>query len=93
MHIGADVPKMFSSDHTFESNAIKHNTFIVTCAEAKDYATREILESILNDEDQHINEIEEVQDEIAQMICNFSFHSALVGRAHTYHSPLGRMVR
>ena len=68
MHIGADVPKMFSSDHTFESDAIKaYNSFIVTCAEAKDYATREMLESILKDEDEHINEIEEVQDEIAQM--------------------------
>jgi bacterioferritin len=68
MHIGADVPKMFASDHVLESDAIKsYNSAIVLCGDAKDYATREILESILNDEDRHIDGIEEVQDEIKQI--------------------------
>jgi bacterioferritin len=68
MHIGSDVPKMFASDHVFESDAIKaYNADIVVCGDAKDYATREILESILKDEDKHIDDIENVQDEIAQM--------------------------
>ena len=68
MSIGADVPKMFSSDHVLESDAIKsYNAGIALCGEAKDFATREILESILNDEDRHIDGIEEVQDEIKQM--------------------------
>ncbi len=68
MHIGSDVPKMFASDHVFESDAIKaYNVDIVVCGDAKDYATREILESILKDEDKHIDGIENVQDEIAQM--------------------------
>jgi bacterioferritin len=68
MHIGADVPKMFVSDHGLESDAIKnYNAAIVLCGDAKDYATREILEGILNDEDRHIDNIEEVQDEIGQM--------------------------
>src|SRR4030042_2555628 len=48
MHIGPDVPKMFASDHVFESDAIKaYNADIVVCGDAKDYATREILESNL----------------------------------------------
>ncbi len=68
MSIGADVTKMFVSDHGLEAGAIKsYNAGIVVCADAKDYATREILESILNDEDRHIDGIEEVQDEIQQM--------------------------
>ncbi|MGA2159366.1 MAG: bacterioferritin [Dehalococcoidia bacterium] len=68
MSIGADVPKMFASDHGLEAGAIKsYNAGISVCGEAKDFATREILESILNDEDRHIDGIEEVQDEIQQM--------------------------
>lgn len=67
-HIGADVPKMFAGDHLLESGAIKaYNNAIALCGEAKDFATREILEAILNDEDRHIDGIEEVQDQIAQM--------------------------
>ncbi len=68
MNIGADVPKMFASDHVFEAGAIKsYNAAIMICGAAKDFATREILESILNDEDNHIDDIEAVQDEISQM--------------------------
>ena len=68
MNIGSDVPKMFASDHVLEEGAIKaYNADILVCGDAQDYATREILESILNDEDRHIDGIEEVQDEIAHM--------------------------
>jgi len=68
MSIGADVPKMFASDHVLEADAIKsYNAAIALCGNAKDFATREILEGILNDEDRHIDNIEEVQDEIKQM--------------------------
>ncbi len=68
MHIGADVPKMFASDHGLEAGAIvSYNAGIVVCGDAKDFATRELLEDILKDEDRHIDGIEEVQDEISQM--------------------------
>jgi bacterioferritin len=68
INIGADVPKMFANDHVAESDAIKaYNADILVCGDAKDYATREILEDILSDEDRHIDDIEAVQDEIAQM--------------------------
>jgi bacterioferritin len=66
--IGADIPKMFTSDHKFEEGAIKsYNEGIVLAGSVKDYATREILESILKDEDGHIDGIEEIQDQIGQM--------------------------
>jgi bacterioferritin len=68
MSIAADVPKMFVSDHGLEAGAIKsYNAGIAVCGNAHDFATREILESILNDEDKHIDGIENVQDQIKQM--------------------------
>jgi bacterioferritin len=66
--IGADVPKMFVNDHGAEARAIKsYNAAIVLAGNVKDYATREILEGILKDEDGHIDEIEAIQDQINQM--------------------------
>ena len=68
MFIGNEVPKMFAADHTFEADAIKaYNAAIKVCGDAKDFATRELLENILKDEDAHIDGIEEVQDQIKQM--------------------------
>jgi bacterioferritin len=68
IHIGQDVPKMYGADHAAEEVAIKgYNAGIVVCGNAKDFATREILENILKDEDGHIDGIENVQDEIKQM--------------------------
>jgi bacterioferritin len=68
IHIGADVPKMYTNDHKAEEGAIKsYNSGIVVCGDAKDYATRDILEAILKDEDAHIDNIESVQDEIVQI--------------------------
>jgi len=66
--IGADIPKMFGSDHSFEETAIKgYNEGIILAGNVRDYATREILEAILKDEDDHIDGIEEIQDQIQQM--------------------------
>jgi bacterioferritin len=66
--IGAEVPKMFSNDHGLEDGAIKsYNAAIALCVELKDNATKDILQSNLNDEDRHIDGIEEVQDQISQM--------------------------
>ncbi len=68
MHIGADIPKMFANDHEAELDAVKrYNEGILVCGDAKDFATREILEHILNEEDDHVDSIEEVQDQIGQM--------------------------
>jgi len=68
MHIGGDIPQMFASDHEAEIDASnRYNAAILICGNAKDYATREILEDILNEEDGHIDSIEAVQDQIEQM--------------------------
>jgi bacterioferritin len=68
INIGADVPKMFTNDHEAEDGAIKaYNAAILLCGDARDFATREILEDILEDEDRHIDDIETVSDQIKQM--------------------------
>jgi bacterioferritin len=68
IHIGSDVPKMFQYDHDAEMVAIAgYNAAIKLAGDVKDFATREILEHILNDEDAHIDAIEENQDQISQM--------------------------
>ncbi len=66
--IGPDVPKQLESDHHLESDAIKaYNETILFASEIKDFATKDILENILSEEDKHIDDIEALQDQIAQM--------------------------
>ena len=66
--IGSDVSKQLEYDHAAEEGAIKaYNAGIQLAGEVGDFATREVLEHILNDEDQHIDGIEELQDQISHM--------------------------
>ena len=66
--IGPEVPRQLDNDHSLEEGAIKsYNDAIKLAGDVGDYATREILESILQDEDGHIDAIEELQDQIKQM--------------------------
>ena len=59
---------MFANDHEAEIDASKrYNAGIIVCGNAQDYATREILEHILGEEDEHIDSIEMVLDQIKQM--------------------------
>ncbi len=68
MSIGADVPKQLASDLRLEMGAIKaYNDAIKLAGEVGDFATREVLEKILQDEDGHVDGIEELQDQIDQM--------------------------
>jgi bacterioferritin len=68
MHIGAEIPKMMANDHEKELTAVKnYNAAIKLAGDVKDYATRELLESILKDEDGHVDGIEMNIDQISQM--------------------------
>lgn len=68
IHIGADVPKQIQSDLDAEMRAsIAYNDAIRITSEANDGATRELLESILKDEDAHIDWLEEQLDQLAQL--------------------------
>ena len=68
MHIGSDVPKMHDSDHGSEEVAIRgYNETIRLAAEVGDNNTKVLLESILKEEEDHIDWIEAQQDQIKQM--------------------------
>ncbi|MGB9907169.1 MAG: bacterioferritin [Candidatus Saccharicenans sp.] len=66
--IGAEIPKMLEFDRKAEFEAIKaYNEAIKLAGAVGDFATRELLEKILQDEDQHIDEIEELIDQVKHM--------------------------
>ena len=61
-------PQQVNNDHALELDAIRqYNEAIVLAGQVLDYATRDILEAILRDEDTHLDELEELQDQIEQM--------------------------
>ena len=66
--IGDSVPQQLVNDHIAEDVAIKaYNDAIILAGEVKDYATRDFLQQILNDEDAHMDGIEALQSQIEQM--------------------------
>lgn len=68
VHIGAEVPRQVENDREAEAGAIKaYNDAIALCGELRDYATRDVLLEILNDEDRHMDELEETLEQINQM--------------------------
>ena len=73
IHIESDVAAQFKSDQNAEEGAIAaYNEAIRLCAEVGDAGTRELLEDILEDEEEHIDWIEAHMDQINQMgIANY----------------------
>ncbi len=68
MHIGSEVPKMHQNDHEAEVGAISgYNDSIRVSVEVGDNGSRELFESILKDEEDHIDLIEAQLDQISQM--------------------------
>jgi bacterioferritin len=68
INIGPDVPKQFDADLSAETSAVKnYNAAIHLADEVNDAATRAMLEEILNDEDAHVDWLEEQRDQISQM--------------------------
>lgn len=66
--IGAEIPQQVDNDHAKELDTVKdYNEAIVLAGNVLDYATRDMLMEILQDEDRHVDELEELQDQIEQM--------------------------
>jgi bacterioferritin len=66
--IGAEISSQLEFDHDAETGAIaSYNEAIRLAGEVEDFATREMLESLLNDEDRHIDGIEELMDQLKHM--------------------------
>ena len=59
MHIGSQVPDMHANDLALEIDAVgEYNESIRICMELKDDGTKELLESILTDEEDHVDDLE-----------------------------------
>ena len=68
IHVGADVPKQLQADLESEQQTVRmYNDGIHLADEANDAATRALLESILKEEDGHIDWLEEQLDQISQL--------------------------
>jgi bacterioferritin len=68
IHIGEDVEKQLKSDWEAENGAIKmYNDSIRLAVELGDNGSRDLLEEILEDEENHIDWIESQLDQIDQM--------------------------
>lgn len=66
--IGAGVEAQFKNDWAAEDGAVKsYNDGIRIAVEVADNGSRELLESILKDEEDHVDTIEAQVDQIAQM--------------------------
>jgi len=68
MYIGSTVLKQLQNDTESEAGAIKnYQKFIKICHDAGDAGTKELLEHILKDEEEHIDWLETQQDQVKQM--------------------------
>jgi bacterioferritin len=68
IHIGAEVPEQIENDLAAEHGAIRaYNEGIALAREVGDNGTRELLESILKDEEDHTDWLEAQLDQIKQM--------------------------
>ncbi|NIO17816.1 MAG: bacterioferritin [Deltaproteobacteria bacterium] len=68
MFIGQDVKSQFQNDLSAELGAVKaYNSGILQAAEAGDNGTKVLLESILSDEEEHVDWLEMQLDQIKQI--------------------------
>jgi bacterioferritin len=68
IHVGADVEAQHRNDLASEVDAVRaYNDDVRAAAEAGDNGTRELLESILKDEEDHVDWLEAQLDQIKQM--------------------------
>lgn len=68
MNIGKTVPDQLKNDLVAELDAIKnYQNYIKVCLEVNDAGSRELLEHILQDEEDHADWLEAQQDQISQM--------------------------
>jgi bacterioferritin len=69
--IGSDIEKQFKSDRDAEIGAVElYNESIRMCVENADNGTAELLESILADEEKHLDWLETQLEQIKQLHLN-----------------------
>jgi bacterioferritin len=76
--IGDSVQKMLDNDHHAEKEAIAmYNGAVRLTTELADNGTKLLVESILSDEEEHIDWIEEQRDQIEQMGYQFYLNNQI----------------
>jgi len=67
-HAGEDVKEILECDMKLEDEAIPmYKDAIEACEKVRDYGTRDLLQSILNDEEEHVDYLETQFDLIKQV--------------------------
>jgi len=60
LNVGKDVKAQFQNDLALEKNAVaEYNAAIATCRKAGDHASADLLQTILADEEEHVDFLEE----------------------------------
>ena len=68
INIGDTPEKQINNDHDAEIEAIElYNDSIKLAADCKDFGTKDLLESILKDEESHLDDLEARIDQIGQI--------------------------
>jgi bacterioferritin len=68
LHIGADVVAQFRDDLDAETTAVRlYNDAVHQASDARDNGTRTLLDSILSDEEEHLDWLETQLDQIEHM--------------------------
>jgi bacterioferritin len=66
--VGKDVKQQFENDLALEKNAVtEYNAGIATCRKAGDHASADMLQTILADEEEHVDFLEEQLNLIEQV--------------------------
>lgn len=59
IRVGSDVPEQFKNDLNLETRGVHaYNNLIDLCCQLKDHGTREIIEPILSDSEEHVDWVE-----------------------------------
>ncbi|MSR30914.1 MAG: bacterioferritin [Gemmataceae bacterium] len=59
IRVGADVPEQFANDLKLETKGVEaYNNLISLCHQLKDHGTRELVEPILTDSEDHVDWVE-----------------------------------
>jgi len=68
INVGNNVPQQFKNDLQVEYDAVKRlNDFILICGNAGDYGSRQLLEGILKEEEEHVDYLESQLHAIEEM--------------------------
>src|SRR5262249_39955795 len=60
IRVGTDVEEQFKNDLALEMNGVRHyNAAIELCSRVKDHGTREVLEPILAESEEHVDWLEQ----------------------------------